>query len=362
MTLSGFQALAYNHAATWQCKSSCNTCSRLSGSFCQCCLLVDSGQVRSQWAFYNVHWRRLSFKNIHNEDTLLPRPIQTQQVHTSPWIHEFIVKACNSFVTSLICFMKLLRWWLSHLKGWNWISSSWKLNIQRDNSFGTIFGGQIQLNSCDLCPPGPMQRSLMQILMLVGLLVFFIQKMIRCVSLSWQGGRECLSHTRLAWELPPVDVCSCLLPCSGPGDWQHKRQFKGDWWGGYFTNRKFKGVDCVARTAESLGELDGTLHMTSMSQTSRLTWLNRYRFTAKAWSSSQPVDWLLVRLFDCWKVSAQLLNLYLQKSYDKGEAWVVCWPASAALVCFYLQFILWPIGPAVGDAPLPHWRSHVPFL
>lgn len=191
---------------------------------------------------------------------------------------------------------------------------------------------------------------------------FFIQKMIRCVSLSWQGGRECLSHTRLAWELPPVDVCSCLLPCSGPGDWQHKRQFKGDWWGGYFTNRKFKGVDCVARTAESLGELDGTLHMTSMSQTSRLTWLNRYRFTAKVWSSSQPVDWLLVRLFDCWKVSAQLLNLYLQKSYDKGEAWVVCWPASAALVCFYLQFILWPIGPAVGDAPLPHWRSHVPFL
>ena len=32
-------------------------------------------------------------------------------------------------------------------------------------------------------------------------------------------------------------------------------------------------VDRVARTAESLGELDGTLHMTSMSQTSRLTWL-----------------------------------------------------------------------------------------
>ena len=75
-----------------------------------------------------------------------------------------------------------------------------KLNIKQleaqhptlDNSFGgTIPGGQIQSNACDLWLQGPMQRSLMQIWMLVGLLfsyVFLIQKTIPCVSFC--HGRE----------------------------------------------------------------------------------------------------------------------------------------------------------------------------
>lgn len=114
---------------------------------------------------------------------------------------------------------------------------------------------------------------------------------------------------------------------------------------------------CLMRTVESLGGLDGMLHTTSMSQTSRpqhWSWFDmQFNRTDHTCIQAHKASSGKFKPPKGFGTTAEPV-LAEEPRQGRGSHSIDCQrPINDFCVTF--------VGPAVGDTPLPHWRSHVPF-